>query len=425
MNDSPHEPDDAVVNDILSDAILRGERSFGWVRMFASVGALIQIVFVFGPSWLQPERLNILYVVLGLTICFSAALLRRFQSHGISTPLLVASLAIDRLSIFSILICLMFWPAEAYPGLARIPEIGFVFVITVAAGLRLTGRLAAAAVITDIALMWILLRVDRWLNVDQLETTTANEIMVMLILAACGGLALSISTRSAKLVSRGADEARSAEQIKQRLGAYVSTELLDLVLADGSDKLGGKRQTVVILFSDLRGFTQYSEGRNPEALVEELNQYFEAMLGPIQEHGGVVDKFMGDAIMAVWGIPESRPDDALRALRAAQGMGLALTQHNVNREQQGLQPLAQGIGLHVGDVVAGNIGTQVRRQYTVVGDAVNIASRLEALTKEHGVPVLVSQHVIDAAGSPTEGVEHRGTVTVRGRTEPVDVFSLN
>jgi adenylate cyclase len=424
MHEPTPAPGDALVSDILDDTIVRGEQSFGWIRMLACMGALAQIVLL-GPSWLQPDRLNVVCVVLGSTVLSSALLLRQFQTHGLSTPKLIASLSIDRLAIFLVLICLMMWPSAAYPGLARIPELAFVFVVTVASGLRLTTGLAAAAVIFDLAMTFVLLRLDHWLNPEQLQSTTANEIMVMLVLTACGGLALSISSRSARLVARGANEARNAEQVRQRLGAYVSTELLDIVLAEGSEDLGGKRQTVVILFSDLRGFTKYSEGRDPEALVDELNRYFEAMLEPIQNHGGVVDKFMGDAIMAVWGVPEGRPDDAIRALQAAQGMGTALEKHNKTRVEAGLSPLAQGIGLHLGEVVAGNIGTRKRRQYTVVGDAVNIASRLEAMTKEHRVPVLVSQSVIDAAGRPSDGVEHRGTVTVRGRTAPVGIFSLS
>ena len=151
------------------------------------------------------------------------------------------------------------------------------------------------------------------------------------------------------------------------------------------------------------------------------------MLKPIQEHGGVVDKFMGDAIMAVWGVPEGRADDSLRALQAAQAMNVSLETHNVERAERGLPPLRHGIGLHLGDAVAGDIGTPARRQYTVIGDPVNIASRLEAMTKELKTPLIVSKSVVDnaqASGGTMPTVEPRGTVTVRGRTEPVEIFSV-
>ena len=420
--DSPKR--DPLVSDILGSAIVRGEVSFGWIRTSAAVLAGLLVHFVFGPSWLSPERLPLLGVILGASAIASGAMLYRFKHYPLTTRALLGSLLIDRLAIFSIFFCLVLWPADTYPGIARIPELGFAFVVTVAAGLRLTPRVVGVAVILDAVFMTALLWMDSNLNHTLIATTAANVVMVLLIFAASGGLALSIAARGASLVSRGAQEAQTAEQVRQRLGAYVSTELLDIVLAEGNDKLGGRRQTVVILFSDIRGFTQYSESREPEALVQELNHYFEAMLGPIQEFGGVVDKFMGDAIMAVWGIPESRPDDASRAIAAAKAMGEALTAHNQERATRALPPILQGIGMHTGEVVAGNIGTRVRRQFTVIGDAVNIASRLEALTKEHNVPVLLSRNVIEAAGASADSVKHRGTVAVRGRTEPVAVYSL-
>ena len=112
MHELRPEPGDALVTDILDDSILRGEQSFGWIRMLACIGALAQIVLL-GPSWLQQDRLNVVCVVLGITVLSSAILLRQFQARGLSTPKLVASLTIDRLAIFLILVCLMMWPSAA------------------------------------------------------------------------------------------------------------------------------------------------------------------------------------------------------------------------------------------------------------------------------------------------------------------------
>jgi len=417
---------DLVVDEILTDTIQRGERAFGLIRMVGGILALVQIWLLFGLSWLDGSRIHVITVVLGSTVIGSLWLLRQVRLKGPTPRLLAVSLTLDRFAILGSMGCLILWPATAYPGIGRVPELGFLFIVTVAAGLRLTSKLALAAGLTDVVALFVLLRLDRIINPDQITTTRANEIMVMLVMLLCSALAWTISNRCAQLVSRGATEARNAERTRQRLGAYVSTELLDHVLGDGYE-LGGKRQSVVVLFSDLRGFTQYSESREPEGLVQELNQYFDAMLTPIQAHGGVVDKFMGDAIMAVWGVPEGQPDDSIRALRAARGMNAALVQHNQVRAQSGLSPLRHGIGLHLGEVVAGDIGTPTRRQYTVVGDPVNIASRLEAMTKELGTPLIVSKSVVDAAqasGGEMPSVEHRGTVTVRGRVESVEIFSV-
>jgi len=427
MNHKHGEESDSIVDEILTDTIQRGERAFGRIRIAGAGLALIQVWFLFGLSWLDDTRIDVLSSVLGVTLLCSWWLLRRLRIDGPTRPLLATSLALDRFGILGSLSCLILWPAAAYPGIGRVPELGFLFIVTVAGGLRLTSKLALSAGVLDTLALAALLQIDRAINPDRITTTVANEIMVMLVMVMCVALAWTISSRSARLVSRGASEARGAERTRQRLGAYVSTELLEHVLGDGAGMLAGTRQTVVVLFSDLRGFTQYSESREPEGLVDELNHYFEAMLEPIQAHGGVVDKFMGDAIMAVWGVPEERPDDSTRALRAAQGMNAALTQHNEDRVAQNLPPLRHGIGLHLGEVVAGDIGTNIRRQYTVVGDPVNIASRLESMTKELDTPLIVSKSVVDTAranGDEIPAVEHRGTVTVRGRTEPVEIFSL-
>jgi adenylate cyclase len=143
--------------------------------------------------------------------------------------------------------------------------------------------------------------------------------------------------------------------------------------------------------------------------------------------GGVVDKYIGDAIMAVFGAPRSSPDAAARALRAAQGMSRALEAHNAARAAKGLPPLKHGIGVHFGPVIAGNIGTQTRTQYTVIGDAVNLGSRLESATKELGVELLVSRELRDAAlasAAALPALRPCGQIMVKGREQAVEVFTL-
>ena len=427
MNTTNTEPSDAIVKDILTATIAQGELAFGLIRIIGCTVALIQIWFLFGLSWLDPSRLDVLTVVLGTTFLGSWWLKQRIHRDGPLPKWLATSLALDRFGIFGSIFCLILWPADAYTGMALIPENGFICLITIASGLRLSSKLALSASLFDAITLFALLRLDQALNGSRIHTTVANEVMLLLILILCGGIAWTISRRRAVLIRRGATEATRAEKTRQQLGAYVSTELLEHVLGDANDRLSGTRQTVVVLFSDLRGFTEYSESRTPEDLVGELNRYFTAMLEPIQAHGGVVDKFMGDAIMAVWGVPESRADDSLRSLQAAQAMNEALQKHNEERAAAGLPAFQQGIGLHVGDVVAGDIGTSSRRQFTVVGDPVNIASRLESMTKELHTPLIVSKAVIDFArktGGQMPEMVPRGTVNVRGRTEPVEIFSV-
>ncbi|MEZ4365491.1 MAG: adenylate/guanylate cyclase domain-containing protein [Kofleriaceae bacterium] len=204
------------------------------------------------------------------------------------------------------------------------------------------------------------------------------------------------------------------------------------IAADAVDqvgiKLGGERRDAAVLFSDLRGFTAYAERLPPEQLIAELNGYLAAMVPVIETEHGLIDKYIGDAIMAVFGIPTPRGDEAACAIRAAHRMQTALVEHNRARAAAGLPPLVQGIGVHFGPVVAGNIGTAQRVQYTVVGDVVNLASRLESATKDHEVAVLLSEDVVAAAAAdaallpPTRAVAE---IAVRGRSAGLRVYTLD
>jgi adenylate cyclase len=180
---------------------------------------------------------------------------------------------------------------------------------------------------------------------------------------------------------------------------------------------------VTILFTDIRSFTTISEKMDPQALVALLNEYFTEMVGIVMHEDGVVDKYIGDAIMAVFGAPVPKPEDARNAVRAAVRMRRALQHLNTRLEQRGLPTLRTGIGIHTGEVVAGNIGSERRMEYTVIGDAVNLASRLESNTKDLGVNVLISE---DTYALTKEVIEVRPVkeITVKGRRAPVMTYEV-
>ena len=191
----------------------------------------------------------------------------------------------------------------------------------------------------------------------------------------------------------------------------------------GEVQLGGETITVTILFSDIRSFTTISEKMDAQALVGLLNEYFTEMVGIVMEHDGVVDKYIGDAIMAVFGPPVPASNDAVNAVRAAVEMRAALARLNERLIARGTAPLRAGIGIHTGEVVAGNIGSEQRMEYTVIGDAVNLASRLESQTKEAGVDILIS----DATYELTRRwvlARPRGEVHVKGRIQPVAIYEV-
>jgi adenylate cyclase len=211
------------------------------------------------------------------------------------------------------------------------------------------------------------------------------------------------------------------DKLRNTMGKYMTEEILEHVLA-GQVELGGKTLELTILFCDLRDFTALSERRTAQQIVEILNEYFTVMVDIIMEEGGVVDKYIGDNIMAVFGAPVTRPDDAVRAVRAAVRMRAALADLNAKFAARGLPALRFGIGLHTGEVVAGNIGSAKRMEYTVIGDAVNLASRLESKTKELSTDILISD-ATRAAAADIE-VETAGEVHVKGREQPVAIYKV-
>jgi adenylate cyclase len=218
------------------------------------------------------------------------------------------------------------------------------------------------------------------------------------------------------------DGLRERDKLRVTMGKYMTEEVLAHVMA-GEVELGGKTLEITILFCDLRGFTTFAEKRSAQELVGILNEYFTDMVDCVMAEGGVVDKYIGDNIMAVFGAPVSRPDDAQRAVRAALKMRVALAKLNTRFAERGIEPLRFGIGLHTGEVVAGNIGSVRRMEYTVIGDAVNVASRLESKTKDLETDFLISDATRERLTAEVEVVA-MGEVQVKGRGAPVKIFTV-
>jgi adenylate cyclase len=214
---------------------------------------------------------------------------------------------------------------------------------------------------------------------------------------------------------------RERDRIKETFGKYVSRQVAEHVLQ--SKGLGGESVRVTVLFSDIRGFTTISEKMEPKAVLDFLNVYFTGMVEAVMHHQGVVDKFIGDAIMAVYGAPEPHPDDAFRAVSSALSMRTRLKDLNDTFRAQGLPEIRAGIGLHTGTVVAGNMGHTERREYTVIGDSVNLASRLESMTKEFHVDILLSEDTYEQVKDRIDA-EPLKRITVKGRQQDVMVYRL-
>jgi adenylate cyclase len=230
-------------------------------------------------------------------------------------------------------------------------------------------------------------------------------------------------------VSQGFNEMvsglRRAEVMRNLLNLYVSPEVAREALEHGT-KLGGQLVECSVLFSDIRGFTSLSEQMPPEQLIDLLNRYMSRMVDVVIANGGLVNKFGGDSLLAVFGSPLNPADDhAARAVRAALHMQKALKGFNVEQVEKAQPELEIGIGLASGPVVAGNVGGEGRIEYTVIGDTVNLAARLQDLTKQMGRSVLASAATVEQAARAIPFVaEPMAPVEVRGKTEPVKIFAV-
>jgi class 3 adenylate cyclase len=212
-------------------------------------------------------------------------------------------------------------------------------------------------------------------------------------------------------------------QVRAALSRYLSPDVVDLVVSNPDKlRLGGERREVTIFFADVVGFTKLSESQPPEIIVALLNELFTFATEIIQRRGGIIDKFIGDCIMAVWGSPQSHPDDALRAVQAAEDLRRWLDVGNRRwRERWGIE-IQLAIGVHTGPAVAGNVGSEKRMEYTVIGDTVNVAARLESMAQPG--QILVSESTRERIGESGLDLVPAGERKLHGRTAATRIYEV-
>jgi len=244
------------------------------------------------------------------------------------------------------------------------------------------------------------------------------------IIAIAAPCALASAVLVAATIGGLATEGREKAKLRAVFSQYVSGPVVDRILADPARaRLGGERKELTVLFSDIRGFSLFSEGMAPEKLAAFLGEYLTPMTELVLASGGTLDKYIGDAIMAIWGAPIDVPDHAARACEVALKMQETLVALNKVWARTDKPAVAIGVGINTGAMAVGNMGSAARFDYTVLGDQVNLGSRLEALTKEYGISILVGASTAMAAG---DGYVFReiDLVRVKGRAGAVPVFEL-
>ncbi len=219
------------------------------------------------------------------------------------------------------------------------------------------------------------------------------------------------------------EDISSEKRMKSTMSRYMDPGIADQLLEDGADIMGGLDTTATLLFSDLRSFTNITESLGAQGTVKLLNEYFEIMVECISEQGGMLDKFIGDAIMAAFGLPISHEDDEDRGVKAGINMISRLWKWNEFREKDGKPPLDMGLGLNTDKIVAGNIGSQKRMDYTMIGDGVNLAARLESACKQYNARILISDFTFKKLKG-TYRIRNIDDVVVKGKTEPIGVYEV-
>jgi len=213
------------------------------------------------------------------------------------------------------------------------------------------------------------------------------------------------------------------KRIKSMMCRYMAQGIVDQLLQSGEIKLGGQRKDVTVMFSDIRSYTTLTEGMTAEDVVTMLNEYFEVMVNAVFEYHGTLDKYIGDALMAVFGSPMSLPDHAWYAVQCALEMRKCLVKFNEQQIAKQRKPIKIGIGVHSDQVVSGNIGCSRRMEFTAIGDGVNLASRLEGASKQYGCDIVISEETYNRCADRIYARE-LDFIIVKGKTKAVKIYEV-
>lgn len=398
---------------VLEAERLINSRQIALLRVAATSGALVLSVefSILAPGFIgAPNGALFVYTLGAAGILWARRrAARTSRLDGLTIPL------VDMPMVFLLLYLAMqrLHAAGVHGDASRVPLQVTVFyaMLIFLASLSLEVWQAYAAAAMAIVLQDVLIYLDR-----------PSELFVMAQLSMALGvttaLAIYARGRIVRLVGAVAQEQRKRE----RLGRYFSPQVAAHLEEHAEEFGAGESREVTVLFTDLRDFTALAEQIDGRAVVATLNECLSYMVEELFAFGGTLDKYTGDGVMAYFGAPVATPDHAAQAVRCALAMQAALARLNTLRVQRGTAPLRMGVGIHTGRVVLGDIGAPRRREYTAIGDTVNVAARIEQLTKVHGVPILVSEETRRQAGADFRFIPAE-PVRVKGKSEPVQTYA--
>jgi len=272
---------------------------------------------------------------------------------------------------------------------------------------------------------WVLERVDRVAESQTADIAMDAELTFKGKVFSVNATTLPLMDAERKKIGTMMviEDITSEKRVKSTMSRYMDPGLADKLLNQGNEILGGKSMLATILFTDIRGFTALAEELGPQGTVNLLNEYFTIMVECLDHHGGILDKFIGDAMMAAFGVPFPRDGDEDRAVRAAVSMIRALAAWNRQRAENGLPPIDMGVGVNTDEIVSGNIGSSRRMDYTMIGDGVNLAARLEGACKQYHARILISENTLKRLKGVYR-IRDVDRVVVRGKSEPVGIYEV-
>lgn len=323
-------------------------------------------------------------------------------------------------TIMIILAARIFDPAYAL----LLPPTLFYFFFILLATLRLDFWLCvftgAVAMAEYIGLAWVYLGRSEAIAVDPILTAMPHHVGKGLIFLFAGVLAGLVALQIKRQFVNSLRLIQERNRVVGMFGQHVSPAVVEKLLTQEVD-LGGEVRHVCLMFLDIRDFTAFAEAQRPEAVVQYLNQLFDFMIETVNRYHGIVNKFLGDGFMAVFGAPITDGEDIRHAVEAALEIIAKVDELNA---ANGIPPTRIGIGLHAGEAVTGNVGSALRKEYTIIGDVVNLASRIEQLNKQFGSRLLVSEEVWLALGNTGQDAAALGPVSVKGHAAPVQIYKL-
>ena len=293
----------------------------------------------------------------------------------------------------------------------------FIILSTLRLDFALSAFTGAVAAVELFALAMVILHLE-WRTADP-DVSIGYHLTRSAVLLAAGLLAGYVGATIKSHFRRALAAASARDEVTNLFGQHVSPQVVERLLAIGAAELSEMRR-VCVMFVDIRSFTAAARSRPPGEVVERLNAVFEILVETVDRHNGIVNKFLGDGLLAIFGAPIDDPLEAANAVEAAREMLSAIEANNVGHAW----PIRLGIGIHIGQAVAGTVGSPRRKEYTVIGDTVNLASRLESLNKEVGSQLVVSDAVREAAGDAVGDALPLGPLPVRGYDDPVTVWRL-